>query len=65
MVPTQTKNFTVHLAVEFLHKAQQFTGKGLNETLIIALEQLAHTHAYQSLRALRGKINFTIQKDKT
>lgn len=69
MLPAQTQKVTAHLPVKLLHEAQESTGKGLTETLKIALEQLARAHAYEHLRALRGKVEFTIdinelRKDK-
>lgn len=69
MLHTETQKITAHLPVKLLHEAQEVTGKGLTETLKIALEQLSRTHAYESLRKMRGKIDFSIdvnelRKDK-
>lgn len=61
MLNAQTQKVTAHLPVKLLHEAQEVTGKGLTETLKIALEQLSRAHAYESLRNMRGKIDFTIE----
>lgn len=65
----QTQKVTAHLPVELLKEAQAVTGKGLTETLKIALIQLSQAHAYDGLRQMRGKVSFTIninelRKDK-
>lgn len=69
MLNSGTQKVTAHLPIKLLHEAQEVTGKGLTETLKIALEQLSRTHAYEGLRKMRGKITFTIdpndlRKDK-
>ena len=62
MQPIQ--KITAHLPVKLLEEAQALTGKGITETLKIALEQLAHAHACDNLREMRGKIHFTIDVDE-
>lgn len=57
---TQTQKITVHMPVELLHEAQTVTGKGITETLKIALVQLTRASAYDDLRKMRGKIKFSI-----
>lgn len=60
MMQAQTQKVTAHIPVELLHEAQTVTGKGITETLKIALAQLARTNTYEDLRKMRGKVNFTI-----
>lgn len=55
-----TQKITAHIPVELLHEAQAVTGKGITETLKIALIQLARSNAYDDLRKMRGKIKFSI-----
>jgi hypothetical protein len=68
MLP-QTQKITAHLPCDLLHEAQTVTGKGITETLKIALIQLARANAYEDLRKMRGKIKFSVdlqelRKDK-
>lgn len=67
---TQNQKITAHLPVELLHEAQAITGKGITETLKIALTQLARMNAYDDLRKMRGQVTFSInltelRKDKS
>jgi hypothetical protein len=64
MLNTKTQKVTAHLPIKLLHEAQEVTGKGLTETLKIALEQLSRAHAYEGLRKMRGKIDFSIDVDE-
>lgn len=36
------------------------TGKGITETLKIALTQLARANTYEDLKKMRGKVKFSI-----
>lgn len=60
MQTTLTQKVTAHLPVKLLQEAQEVTGKGLTETLKIALIQLSQAHAYEQLRQMRGKIDFSL-----
>jgi hypothetical protein len=60
MMHKQTQKVTAHIPVNLLHEAQAATGKGITETIKIALTQLAHASAYEALRKMRGKVNFSI-----
>jgi hypothetical protein len=60
MLHPRTQKITAHIPVELLHEAQAATGKGITETLKIALAQLARANAYEDLRKMRGKIRFSI-----
>ena len=64
MTHEQTQKITVHIPVNLLHEAQAATGKGITETLKIALGQLARTKAYEDLRKMRGKVKFSIDLDE-
>ena len=69
MQPIETQKVTAHLPVKLLQEAQEVTGRGLTDTLKIALEQLSRAHVYEQLQLMRGKINFSIdvnelRKDK-
>lgn len=57
---TATQKITAHIPVDLLHEAQAVTGKGITETLKVALSQLARAHAYDDLREMRSKIKFSI-----
>ncbi len=61
MTHEQTQKVTAHIPVNLLHEAQIATGKGITETIKIALGQLAHASAYEALRKMRGKIKFSIE----
>ena len=60
MLHEQTQKVTAHIPVNLLHEAQAATGKGITETLKIALSQLANAGAYEALRKMRGKVKFSI-----
>jgi hypothetical protein len=60
----QTQKITAHISTTLLHEAQAVTGKGITETLKIALTQLSRTKAYEDLRKMRGKVQFSIDIDE-
>ena len=64
MLPEQTQKITAHIPVNLLHEAQLVTGKGITETIKIALNQLARAHAYEDLRKMRGKVKFSIDLEE-
>lgn len=51
---------TVHLDRELLRRARKQTGKGVTATIRHGLELVAASRAYEQLRALRGKVAFSI-----
>ncbi len=63
MLP-QTQKVTAHIPVNLLHEAQLVTGKGITETIKIALNQLARANAYEDLRKMRGKVKFSIDLEE-
>jgi len=60
MTQEQTQKITAHIPINLLQEAQAATGKGITETIKIALSQLAHAGAYEALRKMRGKVKFSI-----
>jgi hypothetical protein len=60
MLHERTQKITAHISTNLLHEAQAVTGKGITETLKIALAQLARSNAYEDLRKMRGKVKFSI-----
>ena len=55
-----TRKVTVHLDRDLLQKAQRRTGKGVTATIRHGLELVAASEAYERLRALKGKVKFSI-----
>ncbi len=53
----ETQKITAHLPKALLESAQKASGKGITETLRLALEHLTRSEAYRELRALRGKVD--------
>jgi len=64
MAHHQTQKVTAHIPVKLLHEAQAATGKGITETLKIALSHLAHAGAYEDLRKMRGKVRISIDLEE-
>lgn len=64
MTHAQTQKVTAHIPTQLLQEAQAATGKGITETIKIALSQLAHAKAYEALRKMRGKVKFSIDLDE-
>jgi len=60
----QTQKITAHIPVTLLHEAQTVTGKGITDTIKIALNQLAHAGAYDALRKMRGQVKFSIDLEE-
>lgn len=64
MAHEETQKITAHIPVSLLQDAQTVTGKGITETIKIALNQLAHAGAYEALRKMRGKVKFSIDLEE-
>jgi hypothetical protein len=56
----QNQKITAHLPKDLLRRAQRATGKGITETLREGLELLSAREAGRRLRALRGKVKFSV-----
>lgn len=55
-----TKKITVRVPADLLEKARRFTGRGTTETVRNGLEASAAADVYRQLRALRGKVDVSI-----
>ena len=55
---------TVELPVELLERSRASTGEGITGTIRRGLELVAATRAQEQLRALRGKVKFSIPVGK-
>jgi len=55
-----TRKITAHLPKDLLQRAQRATGKGITDTLREGLELLSAREAGRRLRALRGKVKFSV-----
>jgi hypothetical protein len=56
----KTQKVTVHIEGDLLRRARERTGKGVTATVRQGLELVAASKAYERLRALRGKVKFSI-----
>lgn len=56
----QTQKVTVHLDRGLLRRAQKRTGQGVSATIRHGLELVAASDVYDKIRALRGKVRFSI-----
>lgn len=56
----KTQKVTVHLDPDLLRRAQKRTGQGVSATIRHGLELVAASDVYDKLRALRGKVRFSI-----
>jgi hypothetical protein len=54
------QKITVHVEADLLKRARAQTGKGVTATIREGLELVAAGQVYDRLRALRGKVAFTI-----
>jgi hypothetical protein len=61
---TAMRKITAHLPADLLDQAREATGKGITETLRIALEHLAVSKAYAEFRKMRGKVKLSIDLDE-
>lgn len=59
------KKITANIPAKLLAKAQDTTGRGITETLILGLEEIERAHKRSALRALRGHVKFELNLDKT
>ncbi len=55
-----TSKVTVELPADLLARARNATGKGITATIRRGLDLVASTHAQDRLRALRGRVNLTL-----
>ena len=55
-----SRKVTVHLDGNLLRRAQERTGEGVTATIRHGLELVAASQAYDRLRALRGRVKFSL-----
>ena len=56
----ENQKITAHLPKDLLRRARRATGKGITETLREGLELLSAREAGRRLRAVRGKVKFSV-----
>jgi hypothetical protein len=61
----QAKKITANIPAKLLARAQQLTGLGITETLVAGLEELERSKQRSALRALRGKVRFELDLERT
>lgn len=54
------QKITVHVDRDLLRKARERTGQGVTATIRAGLELVAAGQVYDRLRALRGKVKFSL-----
>lgn len=59
------KKITANIPAKLLQRAQEGTGLGITETLVAGLEELQRGRKRSALRALRGKIRFELDLEKS
>ncbi|EMP81118.1 hypothetical protein LEP1GSC162_3508 [Leptospira santarosai str. CBC1531] len=57
------KRITANLPENLLKKARLVTGKGITETIVMGLELLKRSRAYDKAQKLKGKIKIQINLD--
>jgi hypothetical protein len=55
-----TQKITVHVDQSLLRRARKRTGKGVSDTIRQGLTLVAAGAAYEKLRALRGRVKFSL-----
>jgi hypothetical protein len=55
-----TQKITVHVDQSLLRRARKRTGKGVSDTIRQGLTLVAAGAAYEKLRALRGRVKFSV-----
>ena len=63
MAERTIKRVTVNLPAKLLGRAEEVSGLGITETIVLGLEMLARRRAYREALALRGKLNLEIDLD--
>lgn len=58
------QKITVHVPVRLLSSAMEATGEGVTATVREGLRMVATRSAYQRLRELRGKVDFSIDLER-
>jgi hypothetical protein len=59
------KRVTVNLPAGLLSEAEEVSGRGITETIVLGLELLARRRAYTAAMALKGKLDLRIDLEKS
>jgi hypothetical protein len=59
------KKITANIPAELLKRAQELTGLGITETLVAGLQELERSQKRSALRALRGRVRFELNLERT
>ena len=65
MAGVAIKRVTVNLPAKLLNEAEQVSGLGITETIVLGLQLLARRRAYAKAIALKGKLHLTIDLDSS
>ncbi|HWZ88878.1 MAG TPA: hypothetical protein VNW92_08505 [Polyangiaceae bacterium] len=65
MAGAAIKRVTVNLPAQLLNEAEQVSGRGITDTIVLGLQLLARRRAYAKAIALKGKLNLTIDVDSS
>lgn len=57
------KRVTVNLPAKLLDEAEQVSGRGITETIVLGLQLLARRRAYAKAMALKGKLHLSLDLD--
>lgn len=60
-----SKKVTVNIPAEVLARARTITGRGITETIVEGLIELDRQRKRSTLRALRGRVRFELDLEKT
>ncbi len=63
MAGSAIKRVTVNLPAKLLSEAEQVSGRGITDTIVLGLELLARRRAYAKALALKGKLRLGINLD--
>ncbi|HEY4157538.1 MAG TPA: hypothetical protein VGM29_05550 [Polyangiaceae bacterium] len=63
MAGAAIKRVTVNLPAKLLNEAEQVSGRGITETIVLGLELLARRRAYAKAIALKGKLRLAVDLD--
>ena len=57
------KRVTVNLPAKLLSEAEEVSGRGITETIVLGLELLARRRAYARALAMKGKLHLKVDTD--
>lgn len=64
-MPVAQRKVTVNVPSQVLERARAITGCGVTETIVQGLLELDRQHKRTALRALRGRVRFDLDLEKT